>query len=161
MSRKSEILHYIQEYKDRDSDYWTAGNGNNELLFILIKYTKNSWLDLQNNLANWNLDEKEILANAVSDEQSWHYVDDISFILNERSLLFSSIFSSIDTAIAYDLLDNDKVGFIFKGNRKPLPLLIEVQKKLREVENTFPSINQEDKYKLINKMLTDEIDFYK
>lgn len=40
MSKKSEILHYIQEYKDRDSDYWTSGNGNNELLFILIKYTK-------------------------------------------------------------------------------------------------------------------------
>lgn len=161
MSRKSEILQYIQEYKDRDSDYWTLGNGNNELLFILIKYTKNSWLDLQNDLANWDLDEKEILANALADEQSWHYVDDIGSILNDRSLLFSYIFSSIDTAIAYDLLDNDKVGFIFKGNRKPLPLLIEVQKKLREVENTFPSIYPENKYGLINKMLTEEIDFYK
>lgn len=112
-------------------------------------------------MENWDLDEKEILANALADEQSWYYVDDISFILNERSFLFSFIFSSIDTAIAYDLLDNDKVEFIFKGNRKPLFLLIEIQKKLREVENTFPTINQEDKYKLINKMLTEEIDFYK
>lgn len=161
MSRKSEILHYIQEYKDRDSDYWTLGNGNNELLFILIKYTKNSWLELQNDLVNWNLDEKEILANALADEQSWHYIDDISSILDQRSLLFSFIFSSIDTAIAYDLLDNDKVGFIFKGNRKPLPLLIEIQKKLREVKNAFPSINQESKYELIKKMLAKEIDSYK
>jgi len=161
MSRKSEILHYIQEYKDRDSDYWTLGNGNNELLFIFLKYTKNSWIDLQDDLENWDLDEKEILANTLADEQSWHYTDDISSILNERSRLFSYIFSSIDTAIAYDLFDNDKVGFIFKGNRKPLPLLIEVQKKLREVENTFPSIYTENKYELINKMLAEEIDFYK
>lgn len=106
------------------------------------------------------MDEKEILANALSDEQSWHYVDDISSILNQRSLLFSHIFSSIDTSIAYDLFDNDRVGFIFKGNRKPLPLLIETEKKIREVENAFPSIYNEDTYGLINKMLKEEIGFY-
>ncbi len=160
MSSKSEIVQYIQEYKDRDSDYWTLGNGNNELFFILLKYTENSWQNLQNELENWELDEKEILANALSDEQSWHYVDDISSILNQRSLLFSHIFSSIDTSIAYDLFDNDRVGFIFKGNRKPLPLLIETEKKIREVENAFPSIYNEDTYGLINKMLKEEIGFY-
>ncbi|MEZ0007120.1 hypothetical protein ABH942_002499 [Flavobacterium sp. 28YEA47A] len=161
MSRKSEILHYIQEYKDRDSDYWALGNGNNELFFILIRYTENSWLNLQNELENWDLDEKEILANALSDEQSWHYIDDISSILNQRSLLFSYIFSSIDTAIAYDLFDNDRVGFIFKGERKPLPLLIKIQKKLRDVKNSFPSIYNEEKHEVINNMLAKEIDFYK
>lgn len=132
-NRKSELLNYIQTYEKYDSDYWTSGNGNNEILFIVKKYTLNSWQNLRIEIENWNCDELEILAGALSDEDSWIYTEDISEILPQRSSLFAYIFIKLDTVNAIDLLD--RFEFIFKGDAKSKSELSKVKAQFENIKN--------------------------
>ena len=157
MNRNLSISDYIKIYKNDDSDYWTSGNGNNDLLTILLNYTPNSWTNIQTDLINWDSHELEIFANALSDEEGWHYSENINLILGERSSLFTYIFTIIDSNIAFDLFD--KIDFIFKGEKKPKDVLEKVKiqfEKIKRHESLNLFYTQEKIYSF-EKILDEEI----
>ena len=157
MNRKSELHNYILTYKDYDSDYWTSGNGNNEILFMLEKYSPNSWRNLEEELESWNVSELEILAGALSDEESWIYAEDISKILPQRSSLFACIFAKIDVIYAIDLLD--RFEFIFKGSKKSYSELSKIKIKFENITNQegFRMFYSEERINFLKKTLDQHI----
>ena len=156
-NRKSELYNYIQTYENYDSDYWTSGNGNNEILFILKKYTLNSWQNLKEEIENWNSDELEILAGALSDEESWIYTEDIREILAQRSSLFAYIFIKLDTVYAIDLLD--RFEFIFKGNEKSNSELSKVKAQFENIKNhqSVKMFHSTERVSFLEKILDEHI----
>jgi hypothetical protein len=155
--RKSEIYNYIQKYKDYDSDFWSSGHGNLEILSMLLKFTDNSWELLKNEIAEWNSNEIEILADALCDDESWYYQESIEINLPQRSYLFAYIFSSIETNVAFNLLDDFE--FIFKGKPKE-KFLVEMIKMQFENIKRHPSINlfyPKDRISTIEKEIIEKL----
>jgi DNA-binding ferritin-like protein (Dps family) len=136
--RKSELYNYIQKYKEYDSDFWSSGHGNVEILSMLLKFTDNSWELLKNEIAEWNSNEIEILADALCDDESWYYRESIEINLNQRSYLFAYIFATIETNVAFDLLDDFE--FIFKGKPKEKKLLEFIKIQIENIK-VHPSIH--------------------
>lgn len=155
-TRKSEIYNYIKKYKNYDSDFWSSGHGNLEILAMLLEFTDNSWNALKSEIENWKSDEIEILAQALCDDESWYYEKSIEINLPQRSHLFANIFATIDTNIAFDLLDDFE--FIFKGIPKEKILLEKVKAQIENMKN-HPAYDycSKDRINSIEKLLVEEI----
>jgi len=138
LKRKSELYNYIQKYKEYDSDFWSSGHGNIEILSMLLKFTDNSWELLKNEIAEWDSNEIEILADALCDDESWYYQESIEINLPQRSDLFAYIFATIETNLAFDLLEDFE--FIFKGKPKEKDLLEKIKTQIENIKN-HPSVN--------------------
>jgi hypothetical protein len=155
--KKSNVSEYIQKYKNYDSDYWTSALGNSEILLMLLKYTTSSWENLRDEIPNWDLDDVEILANALSDDENWCYESDITKILSQRSFLFTHIFLTTDINLAFDLFD--RIEFVFKGEQKDSRILEKVSQRIDKIK-IHPSISTfftKDRIDAIEKVLSEKI----
>lgn len=132
LNRIPEIYNYIKKYKNYDSDFWSSGHGNLEILAMLLDFTDGSWEALENEIENWSSNEKEILANALCDDESWYYEKSIEINLSQRSQMFATIFATIETNLAFDLIDDFE--FIFKGKSKGKILLEKVKSQIEDMK---------------------------
>lgn len=71
-----ELYNHLLKYQYWDSDYWTLGGGNQELLTRLTGYNEIDWEDLNKDIINWSLNDKDILIEALSDEYEAYYFRD-------------------------------------------------------------------------------------
>ncbi len=156
-TRKSDLHNYIQKHKNYDSDFWSSGHGNLDILSMLLKFTDNSWESLKSEIEKWNEDEIEILANAMCDDENWYYQESIETNLAQRSYLFAHIFATVETNIAFDLIDDFE--FIFKGESKEKNLLEKIKIQIDKIK-VHPSLNQfysKERITLIENMLIEKL----
>lgn len=65
-----EIYAFLLEYENSDSDYWTVGYGNNDLVQVLEhKLQDDDWNDLESDLSNWTNQQLEIFALCITSGQ--------------------------------------------------------------------------------------------
>jgi hypothetical protein len=156
-TRKSEIYNYIKKYKNYDSDFWSSGHGNLEILAMLLEFTDSSWEALEKEIENWSSNEKEILANALCDDESWYYEKSIEINLHQRSHLFATIFATIETNLAYDLIDDFE--FIFKGKPKEKILLEKVKTQIEKIKiHPANKYYSKERINTIEELLSKEIE---
>ena len=60
-----ELYSFILENERNDSDYWTIGNGFDEITIILKYFKECSWDELKTDLSNWTIFQLDIFTEAV------------------------------------------------------------------------------------------------
>jgi hypothetical protein len=112
------IYNEILEHQFYDSDYWSF-TGNYEIVFKLQHFNVADWADLEQDLANWKIDQIEILSDALTED--YYQNNGAATIINQRSCLYGYILTIVDLSSAIELMENFE--FISKGEPKPKPLL--------------------------------------
>lgn len=62
-----EVYAFLLEHEHSDSDYWTQGNGVDDLILVLERYFNEAdWEALRSDLKNWTLSQLEIFTLCIT-----------------------------------------------------------------------------------------------
>ncbi len=60
-----DLYSFILKNEERDSDFWTQGDGFEDIHRILFDFDENDWNDLSNDLKNWTSFQIELFCNGL------------------------------------------------------------------------------------------------
>lgn len=67
-----ELYAYILRHEYIDSDFWTAGNGFEQITCLLAGLNDNDWRELAEDLPHWTGDQQEIFCEGVLTVDYYH-----------------------------------------------------------------------------------------
>ncbi len=94
-----KLYAYILEGENFDSDFWSIGGGNDDVVKILEhNFSENAWLELIVDIQYWSLNQIEILAECLQTGTGNYDNDEILCSINKRKNLLKEINHLIDKA---------------------------------------------------------------
>ncbi len=120
-SKVLDVYDYILKHEYSDGDFWHH-EGNAQLAMKLCKFEEADFIDLKNDVNNWNYEQFEMLINSLTEITKWK--DQPS--LPTFSYFFTSLFAVIKDEFKPLILENSY--FLWMGDAKPIEMLLPIRK---------------------------------
>ena len=83
-----KLYSFILQNENSDSDYWTEGSGNNDVVKILENdFSENNWVELEKDLDNWTTFQLEIFTECILEGTGYEDDDEEFSTIENRFIL--------------------------------------------------------------------------
>jgi hypothetical protein len=144
-----KLYSYILQNENSDSDYWTEGSGNNDVVKILENYfSENNWKELENDLDNWTTFQLEIFTECILEGTGYEDDDkEFSTIENRFILLLKLLKIAKERGINKNQISvglSKNIEFLDKCHKITIENITEIAKCLNYFNRNTLETNNED-----------------
>ena len=156
-----KLYSFILQNENSDSDYWTEGSGNNDVVKILENdFSENNWVELEKDLDNWTTFQLEIFTECILEGTGYEDDDEEFSTIENRFILLLKLLEIAKkrginkNQISAGLIKN--IEFLDKCNEITIENITEIAKCLNYFDQNTKEINLENTTMLTIKKILEK-----